>query len=219
MEYGHANMQTSEELATLFRNMTFQQPQPQPQPPAAQQMSQEQPRSQVHELEPIRYSITQHYHHSAHIAQQNAPVPEPQRSSSVPPQTMPSTEQILSRHGIDPSRLSPQQLDLFKTADTPQQIRLVELWQICPPSNPQQSNQAVTWPNTTFEQEMHLAKLRYERQQAEEEARRNSIMSCTYFCAPPYPLTDSSAFLSGALHPPHDISSGQTWISAGGDNF
>lgn len=185
MEYGHSNMEMSEELATLFRNMTFQQQQP-----AAQQMPQEQPRSEEHEPEPIRYSITQHYHHSAHIAQQNAPVAEPQRPSSVPPQTMPSAEQVLGRHGIDPSRLSPQQLDLFKTADTPQQIRLIELWQICPPSNPQQTNQAVTWSNTTFEQEEQLARLRYEQQQAEEEARRNSIMSLDGTPLTPVQTTD-----------------------------
>ncbi|KAI1751994.1 hypothetical protein F4782DRAFT_165305 [Xylaria castorea] len=168
MAYSQSNMQAGDELATLFsRNMTFQQPQP-----MQQQPSQEQPES-----EPIKYSITQHYHHSAHIIHQEDPTPEPQRASSLPPQTQPSAEQVLSQHGIDPLCLSPQQLDLFKTADTPQQIRLVELWQIYPPTHSQQINPAVAWTNTTVEQEELLAQLRHEQKLAEEEARRNSLMS------------------------------------------
>ncbi|GAW14681.1 hypothetical protein ANO14919_040840 [Xylariales sp. No.14919] len=173
MTYPQSNMQAGEELATLFsRNMTFQQPQPLPQPPQ-EPLNQQQP-----DPEPIKYSITQHYHHSAHIAHQDEPIPEPPRSSSVPPQTQPTAEQVLSRHGIDPLCLSPQQLDLFKTADTPQQIRLVELWQICPPTNNSvQANPTVAWTNTSIEQEEILAQLRHEQKMAEEQARRDSIMS------------------------------------------
>lgn len=169
MAFPQSSTQAGDELATLFsRNMTFQQPQPLQQQPQL-------------EPEPIKYSISQHYHHSAHTVHREDPTPEPQRAASVPPQTQPSAEQVLSQHGIDPLCLSPQQLDLFKTADTPQQIRLVELWQIYPPTHAQQTNPAVAWTNTTVEQEELLAQLRHEQKLAEEEARRNSIMSCTLF--------------------------------------
>lgn len=163
MEYTQPNMQAGDELASLFsRNMTFQQPQPAPQEQRAP------------EPEPIKYSISQHYHHSAHIVQHTEPVSEPPRPSSVPPQTMPSAEQALSRRGIDPSWLSPQQLNLFKTADTPQQLRLIQLWQICPPSN-MTTNPTVEWINTSVEREEMLAQLHYEQKQAEEAARRDSL--------------------------------------------
>lgn len=177
MEYAQFTRPADDELASLFsRNMTFQQ-----QPPPVQQPPQPQPSQQQPEPEPIQYSISQHYHHSAHIVHHDTPVPEPQRSFSVPPQTQPSAEQALSRHGIDPLCLSPQQLNLFKTADTPQKIRLIELWQICPPKNSQQSHPTVAWTNTTVEQEEAIAQLRHEQKLAEEEARRDSLMSSTYF--------------------------------------
>ncbi|KAI1122521.1 hypothetical protein F5Y10DRAFT_281653 [Nemania abortiva] len=188
MAYAQVNTQAGEELATLFsRNMTLQQPLPAQQAPQPQ-LSQQQPEPGP---EPIKYSISQHYHHSAHAIHQDAPTPEPQRSFSEPPQTQPSAEQVLSHHGIDPLCLSPQQLDLFKTADTPQQIRLIELWQICPPKNPQQTNIAVAWSNTSIEQEEILAQHRHELQAAEaEDARRNSIMSMDGTPLTPVQTTD-----------------------------
>ncbi|KAI0970433.1 hypothetical protein F4678DRAFT_139322 [Xylaria arbuscula] len=178
MAFTQSNMHDSDELASLFsRNMTFQQPQP----------IQQQPQSP--EPEPIRYSISQHYHHSAHVIQQDDMVPEPQRPSSVPPQTHPTAEQVLSRRGIDPSWLSPQQLELFKTADTPQQLRLVELWQICPPNN-SIANPTVSWMNTTVQREEALAQLQYEQKLAEEAARRDSLMSMDGTPLTPVQTTD-----------------------------
>ncbi|KAI0870100.1 hypothetical protein GGS24DRAFT_123635 [Hypoxylon argillaceum] len=185
MAYTQANVQSSEELANLFaRNMTFQQPQP------ARQTTQLPLSQQQPEPEPIKYSISQHYHHSAHTVNQDPPASEPQRSFSVPPQSQPSAEQILSRHGIDPLCLSPQQLDLFKTADTPQQIRLIELWQICPPKNSQETNTTVAWTNTTVKKEEAIAQLHYELQAAEEAARRNSLMSLDGTPLTPVQTTD-----------------------------
>ncbi|KAI1495683.1 hypothetical protein F5X99DRAFT_402709 [Biscogniauxia marginata] len=173
MAYNQSNVPSSDELAALFsRNMTFQ---PQPFQPAPQ----EQPKPQSPEPEPITYSISQHYHHSAHIAHQNEPpaAAEPPRPSSEPPQSQqPSAELILSQHGVDPSALSASQLQLFKTADDPQKMRLIELWRICPPTNPQ-DNPAVAWTSTTVEQEELLAQLRYEQRLAAEEEQRNSVMS------------------------------------------
>ncbi|KAJ8123083.1 hypothetical protein ONZ43_g877 [Nemania bipapillata] len=178
-----AQMQPSEELATLFaRNMTFQQPQPVQQAIQPQMSQQQQP-----EPEPIKYSISQHYHHSAHTVNQDTPAPEPQRSFSAPPPSEPTAEQVLSLYGIDALCLSPQQLDLFKTADAPQQLRLVELWQICPPKNSQQTNTTVAWTNTTVEKEETIAQLHYEMQLA---ARRNSLMSMDGTPLTPVQTTD-----------------------------
>ncbi|KAH8792184.1 hypothetical protein F5882DRAFT_427378 [Hyaloscypha sp. PMI_1271] len=105
-------MTTQEDLAALFqRNLSLQQTVP--------VVPKEEPKE-----EPIIYSISQHYHHSAHVA----------RPSSEPPQTdQLTTEIILSRHGVDVTTLFPSQLELFKTADAGQQMRLIELWRICPP--------------------------------------------------------------------------------------
>lgn len=67
------------------------------------------------------------------------------------------------------------QLQLFKTAEDSQKLRLIQLWQICPPTN-NQDNPAVAWNSTTVEQEELLAQLRYERRLAEEE-QKNTVMS------------------------------------------
>ncbi|KAI0505140.1 hypothetical protein F5B22DRAFT_538860 [Xylaria bambusicola] len=184
MAFTQPDIQAGDELASLFsRNMTFQQPQP------VQEAPQEQ---HPPEPEPIKYSISQHYHHSTHIVQQEEPISEPLRPSSVPPQILPTAEQILSRRGIDPSWLSPQQLELFKTADTPQQLRLIQLWQICPPSN-MTTNPTVAWINTTntsVEQEEMIARLHYEQKQADEAARRDSLMSLDGTPLTPVQTTD-----------------------------
>ncbi|KAI0880313.1 uncharacterized protein GGS22DRAFT_175324 [Annulohypoxylon maeteangense] len=167
MTYAQPDVQTSDELAAMFsRNLTLH-----PQPVQAQ----ETPRPQ--QLEPeITYSISQHYHHSAHLVHQDEPPVEHQRPSSEPPQTQePSAESILNKHGINHTGLSASQLELFKTAEDSQKLRLIQLWQICPPSNAQ-DNPAAAWSNTTVEQEEFLAQLRYERRVAEEE-QKNSIMS------------------------------------------
>ncbi|KAI0891079.1 hypothetical protein F4806DRAFT_501396 [Annulohypoxylon nitens] len=168
MTYAQPDMQTSDELAAMFsRNLTLQ--------PRPVQAPQEPPKPQQPEPE-ITYSISQHYHHSSHLVRQDEPQVEHQRPSSEPPQTQePSAESILSKHGINYAGLSAAQLELFKTAEDSQKLRLIQLWQICPPSNTQ-DNSAVAWTNTTVEQEEFLAQLRYERRLAEEE-RKNSVMS------------------------------------------
>ncbi|KAK7969927.1 hypothetical protein PG996_001635 [Apiospora saccharicola] len=165
----YSNMRANEELAALFsRNLTFQpQPVQQYQPVA-------EPKPEPVEEQPIIYSITQHYTHSAHITREPEPEPivEPQRPSSEPPQTQqPSAEQILNNYGIDHRLLSASQTELFKTAEDEQKMRLIELWRICPPSN-QQENPAVALSNTTLEQEEMLAQMCYERRLTED-----SVMS------------------------------------------
>jgi len=157
-------MQMHEDLATLFsRNLSIHNPtcvDPTPQ-------IREEP-SQVEA--PYTYSITQHYHHSAHLASQ-----QPSRPASEPPQTdQLTTEIILSRHGVDASSLFPSQLELFKTADAGQQMRLIELWRICPPNygGHALAQDLGTWPATSLQQEETMAKLRYERRMTEERMLR-----------------------------------------------
>jgi hypothetical protein len=148
-------MATQEDLASLFsRNLSlnpYVAPKPEPEPET-----------------PFAYSITQHYHHSAHLASQ-----QPSRPASEPPQTdQLTTEIILSRHGVDATTLFPSQLELFKTADAGQQMRLIELWRICPPNYGGHALTQDLWPQTSFQQEEAMAKLRYERQMLEERMAR-----------------------------------------------
>jgi hypothetical protein len=119
---------------------------------------------------PIVYSISQHYNHSAHIARQPSQVQEQtqqqtgaqiQRPASEPPAE--TTESILASHGVDPSALSPAQIQLFREAADAQKQRLVELWRICPPQKEQMGDASgLTWSSTTMEREEVLAEMRYE---------------------------------------------------------
>ncbi|KAF4983768.1 hypothetical protein FZEAL_891 [Fusarium zealandicum] len=158
MAFVQSNMQTQDDLAALFsRNLTFN---PQAAPPPAP-IHHEEP--QPEPAKPIIYS-SQHYTHSAHVLRpQPAQQQEPPRPSSEPPQTEgPSVETVLQYHGVDPSALTPSQIQLFRIADTPQQERLVALWTICPPGKGADIP-ALAWSSTTVEQEEQLARMRYER--------------------------------------------------------
>lgn len=116
------------------------------------------------------YSISQHYHHSAHVVKQQS-----RSTSEPPPQTdQLTTEIILSRHGVDPTTLFPSQIELFRSAEPGQQMRLIELWRISPPNygGHALAQDLRTWPATSFQQEEEMAKLRYERQMLEERMSR-----------------------------------------------
>jgi hypothetical protein len=151
-------MTTNEDLAALFsRNLTLNNTYVAP------------PEEPVEAAEPVTYWISAHYHDSAHVVAQQP------RPASEPPQTDQLTaEIILSRHGVDVASLSPSQLDLFKSADATQQMRLVELWRICPPNygGHALAHDLGNWPATSFQQEEAMAKLRYERQMLEERMAR-----------------------------------------------
>ncbi|KAL2154522.1 hypothetical protein VTH82DRAFT_3198 [Thermothelomyces myriococcoides] len=153
----YTQMQPQEELAALFsRNLTLN-PVPQPAPAPVQEPQKE---------TKIVY-ISQHYTHSAHIARQEA---EKQRSQPPQPASEPSesehaaVEQVLREHSVDPSGLSSAQLQLFKRVDTPEKLRLIELWRTCPPVN-RDDNPTLDWSMTSVAQEETLARLRFERQQ------------------------------------------------------
>ena len=116
--------------------------------------------------ETIVYSSC-HYTHSAHIR------PAPSRPASEPPQSeLLTVELVLCQNGVDPSALYPSQIDLFRTADEAQQLRLVELWRICPPEYSHNVAQSLSHNRTSMEQEESLAKLRYERHMMEERLSR-----------------------------------------------
>jgi len=168
-------MQVHEDLAALFSRNLHLDPRPEPVAAAAAAPAAEEPRK-------IVYSISQHYHHSGHIARQaqdEQPTPpqqqQQQRPASEPPQPeYQATEAILISHGVDASALSAAQLELFKTADEPQKLRLIELWRIVPPTN-SNDNPALAWSSTTVEQEETLARMRWERKQQEEQGMTMSL--------------------------------------------
>lgn len=107
---------------------------------------------------------------SAHLVYQ-----QPARPASEPPQTdQLTTEIILGRHGVDYTTLSASQITLFKSADASQQMRLIELWRICPPNPTEQVFAHDLGPGTSLQHEEAMAKLRYERQMLEERMSRTS---------------------------------------------
>ncbi|PBP25840.1 hypothetical protein BUE80_DR003228, partial [Diplocarpon rosae] len=155
-------MATQEDLAALFqRNLSLQAQNP-------HVTSTQENHKPVEE--PYVYSISRHYHHSSHVVAQ-----QPSRPASEPPQTDQLTAEImLGRHGVDVMTLFPSQIDLFKTADASQQMRLIELWRISPPNygGHALAQDLGNWPATSFQQEEAMAKLRYERQMLEERMSR-----------------------------------------------
>ncbi|EFQ31308.1 hypothetical protein CGRA01v4_10610 [Colletotrichum graminicola] len=177
-------MQSQDDLAALFsRNLTFnpevqsqvQSPKPEDE---LKQTPDPAPTNAAPTPAPIIYSITQHYTHSAHIARQPQSQHVPiQRPSSEPPQTEQLTPEIvLSQHGVDPSVLSPSQIQLFRISEEPHQLRLIEIWRAAPPTSSTE-NPSLAWTSTTLEQEEQLAKLRYERLEAEKQQQQNAVMS------------------------------------------
>ncbi|KAL2864545.1 uncharacterized protein BJX67DRAFT_360788 [Aspergillus lucknowensis] len=82
---------------------------------------------------PVTYSITQHYHHSAHVAQRaNTSGPGQRDDISRFNVGFKWVFETLKRQNVDPSSLSPGQLELFANAMPEQQSRLIQMWQICP---------------------------------------------------------------------------------------
>ena len=122
----------------------------------------------VPQAAPITY-ITQHYHHSGH-----------QASSDLPAST------VLEQAGINASALFPSQMQLFKNAAPEQRSRLIELWQISPPTygNQMHPDHLENWPETSVEREEEAA--RHRLQMAEQGRLKN-------LCALPGYDTEHSA--------------------------
>lgn len=117
-----------EDLAALFNKQMTMGPIEAPETP--------EPSSPVSsQSHPVTYSITQHYHHSAHVMRQTSQAEERQPSPVTHSAPMPTTCDVLRSHNIDPSTLSPEQIELFEHAVPEQKSRLVQIWQICPETN------------------------------------------------------------------------------------
>jgi hypothetical protein len=123
---------------------------------------------------------SQHYTHSHHVAPTRS-VSEPPVKTHIEPSDL---EAVLLRNSIDPSLLFPSQIDLFQNADDDQRLRLLELWRISPPSGRQgypagtdynMSRQLYDWPPTSLAQEEAMAKLRYEKVEAEKAQQEHII--------------------------------------------
>ncbi|ODM22215.1 hypothetical protein SI65_03061 [Aspergillus cristatus] len=126
-----SSLKLQEGLAALFdRQMsmgTVEVPEtPEPSSPASPTSS-SQP-------SPITYSVSQHYHHSSHVARQAQAVgtEEQQSFGTYSAPTATDTSNILRSHNIDPFTLSPRQIELFEGAIPEQKSRLIQMWQICP---------------------------------------------------------------------------------------
>lgn len=179
-----------DELAQLFAaNMHLSQQaqqmqQPQQPEPVQQQIEPEAPKAIVY--------ASSHYTHSHHVV--------PTRSVSEPPARthieMSELGSILLRNSINPELLFPSQVELFQNADDDQRLRLLELWRISPPQGRQGypsgtdynlSRQLYDWPPTSLAQEEAMAKLRYEKQQQEEQNARE--LSTSPQVAEPYMMS------------------------------
>ncbi|KAI9724406.1 MAG: hypothetical protein M1812_000474 [Candelaria pacifica] len=146
-----------EDLPALFsRNLNISNSSQNPTPPQSEEnhlLAAE----AAHQTRPITYSISQHYHHSAHIA---API----RTDNHNPSNA-AIISVLAQHGIDPMSLSPSQFDLIQQAEPGQRLRLLELWRTIPPSQVDR----VTEPEflygpATREGEEDMASINYEPQ-------------------------------------------------------
>lgn len=100
-------------------------------------------------------SISQHYHHSAHLLKPNAPTQNSKAELSDS-----DAIQILAQNGIEAVHLSFSQAALFKKADHTQRDRLIELWGISPP-RPNDWQGPGGPRETCLQMEENLAKERY----------------------------------------------------------
>ena len=119
-------------------------------------------------MEPVRYSISQHYHHSAHVSRppdQHDPVQaqkhEGRHEPEPPTSEEPTTESYLRTFGIDPTFLTPSQMQLFHATDQKTKLSLVYLWMICPPTKSEEIHQ-LAYLKSSLPQEVYLAHLRRE---------------------------------------------------------
>ena len=172
-----------DELAQLFSaHMSLSQVAPQQQNVVQVEQPAPAPAPQQQEPEAAPKQIiyaSQHYTHSYHVTPSRS-ASEPPLKTHIAPEDL---EAVLVRNSIDPSLLFPSQIDLFQNADDDQRLRLLELWRISPPTGRQgypdgtdynMSRQLYDWPPTSLAQEETMAKLRYEKMQA-EAAQQQSI--------------------------------------------
>ncbi|KAE8319601.1 hypothetical protein BDV41DRAFT_155749 [Aspergillus transmontanensis] len=84
---------------------------------------------------PVAHSISQHYHHSSHVARCTFPTGSPKHDESLGHSvTLNSAHEMLRLQNINPSSLTSTQLQLFENAMPEQRLRLIQIWQIFPES-------------------------------------------------------------------------------------
>ena len=165
----------------------------------------------------IKYSISQHYTHSAHIVQTLHP---------LQPSNEDTASRMLIKHGIAPSSLLRAQLTLFEQADEDQRSRLIELWTIVPPTYARNGGQDLAdkfgeYQITTLAQEEELARQRYYCNGLEGNTNNNIQVEQVQDRKPPPPvdffLQSSSEGLQRAIsqHFPTTASPGQSFESNG----
>ena len=139
-----------EELASLFKqNMHLARPERVPQIVLPQ-------------ASPTRYSASQHYHHSAHLASPGADT-----ESTPLDRGFLDIKAAIAEHGVDTAGLSQPQARLFATASADQQRGLVEIWRIAPPERGAWSS-AEDAEETTLVEEARRAEQRHEQRMARE---------------------------------------------------
>ena len=117
----------------------------------------------------IKYSISQHYTHSAHAIQSLHPL-QPSKEDTA--------SGMLIKHGIPPSSLQRAQLILFEHANEDQRSRLIELWTIIPPTYSRNGGQDTAdirheHESTTLAQEEELAMKGHQTIGLEEEMKED----------------------------------------------
>lgn len=129
---------------------------------------------QEEETPAINYSISQHYHHSAHVVEAiNADQASVAHVVGFP-QTGLSIYQTLAQHNITPSSLLRSQLTLFEQADDDQRSRLIQLWSISPSNYTTNEGQELVdrfaeYQTRTLEQEEESACFRHQRSALKEQ--------------------------------------------------
>lgn len=160
----------------------------------------------------IKYSITQHYTHSAHINSQSLHPLQPHRDDRA--------LRLLIQNDIAPSSLLRSQLDLFERSNTDDQAKLIMLWRLAPPSYARNGGQELAdrlgeYQSITLAQEEELAWLRYQRHfarrderadtQAEQLCGRHSLLGPYYEHAqqPDERVSVRAEYLEHAQHVQH----------------
>ncbi len=128
----------------------------------------------------IVYSISQHYHHSTHLARAASDL---SLTDTTPYSVFPersSTTDTLIQGGISPTSLLRSQVSLFEQSNDEQQSRLLELWRFAPPNYTANGGQELAdrigeYQVMTLEQEEELALLRHKRNMQGKEDPNNDL--------------------------------------------
>lgn len=111
---------------------------------------------------PTVYSISQHYHHSAHLVNE-----DPVEALHVPDYksmyaVQETAKEVLEQHGINLWSLSPSDRRIFLVAHPDQQPQLIELFRTAPQDHVNDSlDNDGTWHQSALEQQEETARTRF----------------------------------------------------------